>query len=165
FTAGDIRLALLASAAIPGVFPPVEINGKMFVDGALTANVPLRAAIKMGAASLVVLDAGEICHHLQTPRHVTEMFMATIQVAMRQRVQVEAPVVAQQLPVLYLPTPCPLSNSMLDFAESGRLLAQAEELSRLFLETAVVPTPGHMSGAPHFHDDEPILNLMQTASA
>jgi NTE family protein len=165
FTAGNIRLALLASAAIPGVFPPVEINGKLFVDGALTANVPLRAAVTMGAASLVVLDAGEICHRLQTPRHVAEMFMATMQVAMRQRVQVEAPVVAEQLPVLYLPTPCPMSNSMLNFGESALLMAQAEQMSRQFLQTAVIPTPGQMSGAPHFHDNEPILNLVQTASA
>lgn len=165
FTSGDIRLALLASAAIPGVFPPVEINGKLFVDGALTANVPLRPAMAMGAASLVVLDAGEICHHLESPRHVAEMFMATIQVSMRQRVQVEAPVVAQQLPVLYLPTPCPMSNSMLDFGESALLMTQAEEMSRRFLQTAVIPTPGHMSGAPHFHDNEPVLNLLQTAAA
>ncbi len=165
FTAGDIRLALLASAAIPGVFPPVKINGKLFVDGALTANVPLRAAITMGAASLVVLDAGEICHHLQAPRHVAEMFMSTIQVAMRQRVQVEAPVVAEQMPVLYLPTPCPMSNSMLNFDESSSLMIQAEQMSRQFLQTAVIPTPGQMSGAPHFHNNEPILNLMQTAAA
>lgn len=165
FTSGDLRLALLASAAIPGVFPPVEINGKMYVDGALTAHVPLRAAMAMGAASLVVLDAGEICHHRRTPRHVADMFLATMQVAMRQRVQVEAPVVAQQLPVLYLPTPCPISTSTLDFSESERLMREAAQMALGFLETAVVPTPGNMCGAPHFHDDEPMLQLVEMISA
>lgn len=165
FTSGDLRLTLLASAAIPGVFPPVEIQGKTYVDGALSANVPLRAAAAMGAASLVVLDAGEICHRGQTPRHVAEMFLAAMQATMRQRVRVEAPVMARERPLLYLPTPCPLSNSTLDFSESGRLMAQAEQMALDFLETAVVPTPGQMSGAPHFHDDEPMLELMQIASA
>ena len=165
FTSGDLRLALLASAAIPGVFPPVEINGKMYVDGALTAHVPLRAAMAMGAASLVVLDAGDICHHRRTPRHVADMFLATMQVAMRQRVQVEAPVVAQQLPVLYLPTPCPISTSTLDFSESERLMREAAQMALGFLETAVVPTPGNMCGAPHFHDDEPMLQLLEMISA
>jgi NTE family protein len=165
FTSGELRLALLASAAIPGVFPPVEINGKMYVDGALTAYVPLRAAVAMGAASLVVLDAGEICHHRQKPRHVAEMFLETMQVAMRQRVQVEAPLIAQRRPVLYLPTPCPMSRSTLDFSESGRLMVEAEQMARRFLETAVMPTPGQMCGAPHFHDDEPMLQLVKMDSA
>jgi NTE family protein len=164
FTAGELRPALLASAAIPGVFPPVAIRGKLYVDGALTAHVPLRAAVEMGAASLVVLDAGEICHRRQTPRHVAEIFMAAMQATMRQRVRVETPVMAQQYPLLYLPTPCPAASSILDFSQSNRLIAQAEEMALDFLATAVVPTPGQMSGAPHFHDDQPMIHSMQVVS-
>jgi NTE family protein len=159
FTSGELRPALLASAAIPGVFPPVNIQGKTYVDGALTAHVPLRAATMMGAASLVVLDAGEICHQRRAPRHVADMFWMTMQAVMRQRVRVEAPMMAQQFPILYLPTPCPISNAALDFGESGRLMAQAEVMAQDFLETAVIPTPGQMSGAPHFHDDQPLIHL------
>lgn len=40
---------LLASAAIPGIFPPVDLDGTPFVDGGLLMNTPLRPAIVLGA--------------------------------------------------------------------------------------------------------------------
>lgn len=46
---GDAIEALLASAAIPGVFPPVEINGRLLVDGGLAANTPVSQAVDLGA--------------------------------------------------------------------------------------------------------------------
>ena len=54
---GPISPALLASSAIPGVFPPVGIDGCFYVDGGVSANVPIRQAIAFGAKSLIVLDA------------------------------------------------------------------------------------------------------------
>lgn len=41
-TRGDLAPAVLASAAIPGVFPPVEVDGRLLVDGGILANVPVR---------------------------------------------------------------------------------------------------------------------------
>jgi predicted acylesterase/phospholipase RssA len=52
------RDAVLASAALPGLFPPVEIDGVPFVDGGLLQNSPLKPAIRAGAKTihLVFLD-------------------------------------------------------------------------------------------------------------
>jgi NTE family protein len=47
--------AILASAAIPGVFPPVEVDGAACVDGALLMNTPLKPAIRDGAEVLHVI--------------------------------------------------------------------------------------------------------------
>ncbi len=44
-----------ASAAIPGVFPPVKIADDTYVDGGLVTNTPLRFAIKAGATTLHVI--------------------------------------------------------------------------------------------------------------
>lgn len=55
---GDLRRAVMASAAIPGVFPPVRIGARTLVDGGVVAQVPLLAARDLGARTLVVLDAG-----------------------------------------------------------------------------------------------------------
>ncbi|MFQ5400108.1 MAG: patatin-like phospholipase family protein [Anaerolineae bacterium] len=163
FTSGILHPALLASAAIPGVYPPVEINGVEYVDGALTAYVPMGAALQMGAASLVVLDAGDTCHRQRAPRHVAEMFVASMQAALRQRVRVEASAIAKDLPVLYLPTPCPVTQGLLDFSQSANLMEQAAEMVANFLLDAPIPKPGLMCGAPHFHDDGPIYNLTRIA--
>ncbi len=55
---GDLRSALLASSAIPGVFPWVERDGRRLVDGGLVANVPVGGGLARGAKSVVVLDCG-----------------------------------------------------------------------------------------------------------
>jgi len=48
-------LIMQASAAIPGVFPPVEIAGNTYVDGGVVMNTPLRPAIHAGATTLHVV--------------------------------------------------------------------------------------------------------------
>lgn len=63
---GDLVTVLRAATAMPGVFPPVLIDGRHYGDAGSVANVPLRAALGHGAASLVILDAGDVCH-LDTP--------------------------------------------------------------------------------------------------
>jgi NTE family protein len=52
---GDAATALLASSAVPRLLPPVEIGGRLLVDGAAVADVPLRQAIGLGARDLYVL--------------------------------------------------------------------------------------------------------------
>ncbi len=161
FNAGSIHPALLASAAIPGVYPPVEINGVTYVDGALTAHVPMDAAVQMGAKSLVILEAGDTCHRKKPPRHAAEMMMVSLHAALRQRVVVEAPAIAARLPALYLPTPCPLSKTLLDFSASNILMTQAAEMTAVFLQDAAIPQPGQMTGGPHFHDDVEMKGLIR----
>jgi NTE family protein len=49
FTRGDLRLAVRASCAYPGLFVPVEIDGQMLVDGFVTDPVPVEGARQLGA--------------------------------------------------------------------------------------------------------------------
>jgi NTE family protein len=58
FQNGDLRRHVLASAAIPGVFPPVSVDGRSFIDGGVSAHVPLLPARDLGAQTMVVLDTG-----------------------------------------------------------------------------------------------------------
>lgn len=52
---GDAATALLASSAVPRLLPPVEIGGRLLVDGAAAADVPLRQAFGLGAREVYVL--------------------------------------------------------------------------------------------------------------
>lgn len=52
---GDVVLAIVASSAFPGVFPPVEVDGHMLIDGGVVADVPLDVAAVLGIASVVVI--------------------------------------------------------------------------------------------------------------
>lgn len=53
---GPIGRAILASMAIPGVFPPVEVDGRLYVDGGLVSSVPVRAAREAGADFVIAVD-------------------------------------------------------------------------------------------------------------
>jgi NTE family protein len=56
FRRGDTGMAVRASSAVPGVFQPVEINGRDYVDGGLTSPVPAQSARGMGADFVIAVD-------------------------------------------------------------------------------------------------------------
>jgi NTE family protein len=58
FSHGALAPAVLASSAIPGVFPPVVIDGRQHVDGGLVDPTGLDTAIELGARRVYVLDSG-----------------------------------------------------------------------------------------------------------
>jgi len=55
---GDLVDAMRASLAAPGVFAPVEIDGRLLVDGGLANNLPVDVAQAMGVDVLIVVDVG-----------------------------------------------------------------------------------------------------------
>ncbi|MEM8859275.1 MAG: patatin-like phospholipase family protein [Chloroflexota bacterium] len=165
FNKGNVHKALLASTAIPAFFPPVEVNGRLYADGGITANVPLKSAMLLGAKSIVVLDAGEMCHRTHAPENWLGYFELGLQGVMRQRVRIEAPAVAEKVPLVYLPTPCPLVSDFFDFSYSQSLIEESCYLTEQFLKNEKLPHIGQMSGAPHYHGDEPIFSLTEPMSA
>lgn len=56
WTKGPLREAVMASSAIPGFFPPVEMNGRVLVDGGWTNSVPVRPAKALGADIVIAVD-------------------------------------------------------------------------------------------------------------
>jgi NTE family protein len=63
--------AIVASTAIPGVFPPVDIHGVPYVDGALTMNTPLKPAIRAGAEELHVIYLDPLSAYAPTSRYTS----------------------------------------------------------------------------------------------
>jgi NTE family protein len=60
FRRGDTGRAVRASSAVPGVFQPVEINGRDYVDGGLTSPVPAQSARSMGADFVIAVDISNV---------------------------------------------------------------------------------------------------------
>ena len=60
FRKGSTGIAVRASSAVPGVFQPVEINGRDYVDGGLTSPVPAQAARSMGANFVIAVDISNV---------------------------------------------------------------------------------------------------------
>ena len=53
---GDVATAVRASMSVPGVFAPVEIDGRLLVDGGITNNLPMDVVREMGASRLIVVE-------------------------------------------------------------------------------------------------------------
>ncbi|MHB1215569.1 MAG: patatin-like phospholipase family protein [Thiobacillus sp.] len=60
FRLGNTGMAVRASSAVPGVFQPVEIGGRDFVDGSLTSPVPAQSARTMGADFVIAVDISSV---------------------------------------------------------------------------------------------------------
>ncbi len=83
FTEGPLLPAILASAAVPGLFPPVEIEGEHFYDGGLVNSVPLDRAIQLGAEVIYVLQVGRIEAPLRPPERLHESALIAFEIARR----------------------------------------------------------------------------------
>jgi NTE family protein len=56
FRSGNTGMAVRASSSVPGVFQPVSISGREYVDGGLVSPVPVRAARQLGAELVIAVD-------------------------------------------------------------------------------------------------------------
>jgi hypothetical protein len=75
-------------------------------------------------------------------------------IATRQRVLLEAPLVARHVPVVYLPRPCARNRSPLDLDSSGELIEPARSMTERFLAALEPPAGPGLVGAPHHHDGQ-----------
>lgn len=58
FRKGHLPQVIRASMSIPAVFAPVELDGRLLVDGGMTDNIPLDVAREMGVDVAIVVDIG-----------------------------------------------------------------------------------------------------------
>lgn len=146
-TAGPLLPALLASAAIPAIYPAVDLDGRQLCDGGVTANVPMRQALAMGARSLVVLDTAFPGHLPPPPQTAAEAVFYAVFVTMRTQAVLDAPIAAAGVPVVYLPGPSLRRISPLDFGHTDALVKEAYSVARSFLEKVEIAGPG-LYGSP-----------------
>jgi len=129
-TDGRLLPALLASAAIPGIYPWVEHEGRRLYDGGVVANAPMGQAIALGARSLVVFDCGFRGQLPPPPETLASVLLFTATITTRTQAVLEAPIAAAQLPVVYLPGPAPRYVSPPDFTCTGAFIEGAYHAAR-----------------------------------
>jgi len=80
FRKGPIADALMASTCIPGVFVPVEIGGRMFVDGGLVDNLPLSALTELGATVKIGVDVNRWISK-ERPKNILDVVVKSFEIA------------------------------------------------------------------------------------
>jgi NTE family protein len=125
-THGSVADAVVASTAIPAVFPIVEREGRRLFDGGVSANLPVHQAVGMGAGSLVVLDAGAPTARPNEARSFHSIVARATSLLLRHQPRADLATVSVDVPTLVLPTPIPTSASVFDFRQTPELLFAAE---------------------------------------
>ncbi len=85
FDKGPLVPAVLASSAVPGLLPPVALDGGHFVDGGLVNSIPVGRAVALGAREIYVLQVGRIERPLTPPRLPWEVATVAFEIARRHR--------------------------------------------------------------------------------
>jgi NTE family protein len=135
---GNLAEALRASMAVPGLFAPVEVNGRLLVDGGVVANLPVDTARAMGAAVVIGVDVGEPLSSKGRPTGMPGIISQTV--AFLTRLNVEKAIPGLDI----LIHPATGQHGLLDFDAARELLdagtaaarAQQEALRRYSVDDA-----------------------------
>jgi len=77
FTHGNFRTALKASSAIPGIFPPVEFEDKLLVDGSASESVPVGRVKEIGADRVLAVDVTRSLNIVHPTNNVLDILYRT----------------------------------------------------------------------------------------
>ena len=108
FTEGPLIEALLASSAVPLLFPPIEIDREHYYDGGLVNSVPLRRAVKLGAEVVYVLQVGRVEAPLRPPERLYEAALISFEIARRHTFATAMQEIPEDVEVHLLPSGNPV---------------------------------------------------------
>ncbi|MGA8696953.1 MAG: patatin-like phospholipase family protein [Xanthobacteraceae bacterium] len=126
--------AILASTAIPGVFPAVNINGEALMDGAVAANTPVRLATELGASRIIILPTGYACALKEPPTSTIGRALHAITLMIAWQLIYELERMPENIQVHLVPTLCPLAVSPFDFSKSKELIERAAQSTQKWIE-------------------------------
>lgn len=128
---GDMARVLHASMAIPGVYAPVEIDGRLLVDGGLSSNLPIKAVRDMGAELIIAID-------ISTPLLSADELTSVLSVAEQVSSLLTRNTVAEELQYLSsddtLIIPDLKGYSSADFDRTTDIIAIGEQATRSHLD-------------------------------
>lgn len=133
-SSGAVIDAVLASTAIPGVFPPVRINDRMLVDGVVATGTPIASAVRLGATRLIVLPCGFTCVDTAVPRHPVGRAMHAITLLGARQLRQDYLHYGNRVALRLVPPLCPLARSCYDYSHGAELIALARASTRRWLD-------------------------------
>ncbi len=146
---GDAVDAVLASAAIPAVFPSVRISGRDLIDGGIADNAAVSQAVMLGADVVYVLPTGYACALEQPPATPLASALQALTLLIEQRLILEVAHFAEHADIRVLPPLCPLTVSSTDFRHGALLVERARTATGRWLD----------EGGPHLAHPERFLSL------
>ena len=133
--AGPASDAIVASAAIPGLIPPIEWNGRLLMDGGIADNTAISNAVEGGADTIYVLPCGYPCALAAPPKDVPAILLHTMTLLIHKRLLRDIREYTDAADLIVLPPPCPLTVGPMDFSRADELIVRGYESAAKFLQT------------------------------
>jgi len=127
FTRGSAVEAVLASTAVPAIYPPVEIDGERFIDGGVVDNVPIGRAIDAGASRIVVLLCAPPTFTPAIPKRPAEAILNALLIAIHSRFPRDMANLPGGVEVILCVGPESATRDFDDFSTTEQLIAEGRE--------------------------------------
>ncbi|HEY9265137.1 MAG TPA: patatin-like phospholipase family protein [Mycobacterium sp.] len=150
-SSGDAVDAIAASAAIPAVLPPVNVNGRDLFDGGVVNNTPLSHAVALGADVIWALPTGYACALPESPRGALAMALHAMTLTVNQRLAVDVARFENAVDLRVIPPLCPITISPVDFSHSASLIERSRAATREWLSVRHPATDQAELLKPHLH--------------
>lgn len=144
---GNLLDAIMASVAMPGLFPPQVVGGVQVVDGGVTDNVPIDVAVTEGADTVIFILCA-CCDRTTRPvRGLVPILRRALSIAIDRKYHADIQRYAGQARLIALEPPIGLEIDLLDFSHTGELIEQGYASAIVALkEWAVVRTGDRRDG-------------------
>jgi NTE family protein len=138
---GPTLEAVLASAAIPAVLPPIEWEDRELIDGGVANNTPISHAVDLGADVVYVLPTGHACALEEPPRGALAMALHALSLLTHRRLIDDIERHRGDAKLVVMPPPCPLAISPIDFSQADELIERAHADACEFLDSGGADRP------------------------
>ncbi|MFL6089325.1 MAG: patatin-like phospholipase family protein [Aeromicrobium sp.] len=133
-SAGPAVEAILASSAIPAVFPPIRFDDRLLMDGGVVNNTPISHAAALGADTVWVLATGFQCSLQQGPRSPLALGLHAFNLAIHERLARDIDEYAESVDLRVVPPICPLDVGPADFSKGAELIDRARGHTEQWLQ-------------------------------
>lgn len=135
---GPTRQLLLASSALPGMFPPVHVDGEEMIDGGVLNNVPVSHAVAAGATTLYVVVCGPRLSDIDSfgPRPIDRV-LGALALARKARVLHDLDNLPGDVEAVVVPGPTASRIFYSDLSHTEDLMEKGYRVARAFLDEVV----------------------------
>jgi NTE family protein len=134
FDSGPLVEPILASSALPAIYPAVEIDGVRYLDGGIVNDVPISRAVELGARTIYILQVGSFMRTRREPKRPLDVVVQAYWVARHHRFKRELDALPPDVDVHVLPTGETPRMRFNDFTHSATLIARAHEAATEYLD-------------------------------
>lgn len=143
--------AVLASAAIPAIYPPVQWENDYLVDGSVAGHIPLEPALEAGIQRVIVLPTGFTCSRTEPPRGPVSMALQSVHIMLGRQLHTAIQLFGSKMDLIVVPPLCPVDTLMNDFNNTADFIQRAYDQTRTWLGSQLPVNVVPPELEPHRH--------------